>query len=88
MFYFDLIDGQRRVVDDEGCDLPNLERAREEALAFLIDALRFDRVLRPRRVAVSVRGQDSEPLYEVELILKERRLDAGTADRVENLPRF
>jgi hypothetical protein len=88
MFYFDLMEDECLTVDDEGCNISSLERARGEALAILIDALRSASAARRRRVAVYVRTENCEPpIYEIELLVKARGR-AGPVHRVDPLPRF
>ena len=69
-YFFDIDDGDRRTLDDEGFDLPGLQEARDEAIRVLPDIARD--VLPDgdhRNFVVTVRAEGGLPVFRATLSL-------------------
>jgi hypothetical protein len=53
-YYFDMQDGERLAVDEEGVELPDLDAAQQEAALALADMM-LDISLNPAKISVEVR---------------------------------
>jgi hypothetical protein len=66
LYYFDLLDGEDFVKDEEGMDLPNISSAQIEAAEFLTDMVKdiATRQSNPLGYPMSIEVRDSEgPLF-------------------------
>ena len=75
LFFFDTDDGERRIADGSGTDLPDEAEAVEQAVSLLRD-LSHARIASgaPRTFSVRVRDANGEDLYAASLQLRVDRL--------------
>ncbi len=76
LFFFDTDDGERRVSDPSGTELPDEAEAVEQAVSLLRDLSHLPvSPGEPRSCAVRVRNADGRALYAASLRLAVERLD-------------
>jgi hypothetical protein len=72
-YYFDMRNGDRLTVDEEGVELPDLTAAQQEAALALADML-LDESLNPAKISVEVRD-DAGTVMRVRLVFNIDRTD-------------
>ena len=75
-YFFDIDDGERVSVDDHGCDLPDRQSARDQAISVLPDIARDELPDGDTRVfACCVRDETGRRIFEARLSLEAGWLD-------------
>jgi len=80
-FYFDIHDGCRQTLDDEGTELPDVQRACEEAVAVLPEIVgREHGPTGDRDIVATVRTEDGAPVFRARLSVRSEWLGSPAGE--------